>query len=232
MSDVDSDGEAPGQETSSATSALDEFRENWQRELQGHMNSAARSRSEAGDPLTAANSNLSEADLLRKAESLYRTAVLLEQRGKVYDALPYYRKATQIVPDIEFRFYEQQKLSGDASKKYHNLASDLAKQLDLGQPDASEGGEEVVDNLYEKFQQDLRQDNIYNGKMIASSRDAGVLTTGLHFADLPPEIVMRILRWVVSAQLDMRSLEQCAAVSKGFYVYARDEELWRLACVK
>jgi len=122
--------------------------------------------------------------------------------------------------------------SGDASKKYHNLASDLAKQLDLGQPDASEGGEEVVDNLYEKFQQDLRQDNIYNGKMIASSRDAGVLTTGLHFADLPPEIVMRILRWVVSAQLDMRSLEQCAAVSKGFYVYARDEELWRLACVK
>ncbi|OIC13287.1 hypothetical protein A7M48_20200 [Acinetobacter baumannii] len=68
--------------------------------------------------------------------------------------------------------------------------------------------------------------------MIASSRDANVLTTGLHFADLPPEIVMRILRWVVSAQLDMRSLEQCAAVCKGFYVYARDEELWRLACVK
>jgi len=91
MSDVDSDGEAPGQETSSATSALDEFRENWQRELQGHMNSAARSRSEAGDPLTAANSNLSEADLLRKAESLYRTAVLLEQRGKVYDILKIFK---------------------------------------------------------------------------------------------------------------------------------------------
>ncbi|KAH8353810.1 hypothetical protein KR084_002550 [Drosophila pseudotakahashii] len=235
MSDVDSDGEPPGQEAAPGTSVLDEFRENWQREIQGHMNSAARSRqSEAGDPLEVANSNLSEAELLQaKAESLYRTAVLLEQRGKVYDAIPYYRKATQIIPDIEFRFYEQQKqLSGDASKKYHNLASDLAKQLELGQPEGSSGGEEIVDNLYEKFQQDLRQDNIYNGKMIASSRDASVLTTGLHIADLPPEIVMRILRWVVSAQLDMRSLEQCAAVSKGFYVYARDEELWRLACVK
>jgi len=230
MSDVDSDGEEPTQKT--GTNALDEFRENWQRELQEHTtNTGSRSHSEAGDRLTAANSNLSEADLLQaKAESLYRTAVQLEQRGKVYDALPFYRKATQIVPDIEFRFYEQQKqkLSNDVSKKYLNLANDLAKQLDLGQSD----GEEVVDNLYEKFQHDLRQKIIYNGKMIASSRDANVLTTGLHFADLPPEIVMRILRWVVSAQLDMRSLEQCAAVCKGFYVYARDEELWRLACVK
>lgn len=230
MSDVDSDGEEPTRKT--GTNALDEFRENWQRELQEHTtNTGSRSHSEAADRLTAANSNLSEADLLQaKAESLYRTAVQLEQRGKVYDALPFYRKATQIVPDIEFRFYEQQKqkLSNDVSKKYLNLANDLAKQLDLGQSD----GEEVVDNLYEKFQHDLRQKIIYNGKMIASSRDANVLTTGLHFADLPPEIVMRILRWVVSAQLDMRSLEQCAAVCKGFYVYARDEELWRLACVK
>ncbi|XP_043657140.1 F-box only protein 9 [Drosophila teissieri] len=233
MSDVDSDGEQPGREA--GTNALDEFRENWQRELQEHNNTGSKSRSEVGDRLTAANSNLSEADLLHaKAESLYRTAVHLEQRGKVYDALPFYRKATQIVPDIEFRFYEQQKqlLSGDVSQKYLNLANDLAKQLDLGQPDATQSGEEVVDNLYDKFQHDLRQENIYNGKMIASSRDANVLTTGLHFADLPPEIVMRILRWVVSAQLDMRSLEQCAAVCKGFYVYARDEELWRLACVK
>ncbi|EDV49354.1 F-box only protein 9 [Drosophila erecta] len=233
MSDVDSDGEQPDRET--GTNALDEFRENWQRELQEHTNTGSKGRSEAGDRLTAANSNLSETDLLQaKAESLYRTAVQLEQRGKVYDALPFYRKATQIVPDIEFKFYEQQKqlLSGDVSKKYLNLANDLANQLDLGQSDSTQSGEEVVDNLYDKFQHDLRQENIYNGKMIASSRDANVLTTGLHFADLPPEIVMRILRWVVSAQLDMRSLEQCAAVCKGFYVYARDEELWRLACVK
>ncbi|XP_017076880.1 F-box only protein 9 [Drosophila eugracilis] len=231
MSELDSDSEAPGGET--ATNALDEFRENWQRELQGHVNSEYRKPNDVGDSLSAANSNLSQADLLQaKAESLYRTAVHLEQRGKVYDAIPFYRKATQIVPDIEFKFYEQQKLNGDFSKKYHNLASDLAKQLDLGQADVTEGGEDVVDNLYEKFQQDLRQDSFYNGKMIASSRDASVLATGLHFSDLPPEIVMRILRWVVSAQLDMRSLEQCAAVSKGFYVYARDEELWRLACVK
>ncbi|XP_017026635.1 F-box only protein 9 [Drosophila kikkawai] len=226
MSDVDSDGEAPNEGGTSA-SALDEFRESWQRELaHGHRPGSG----------TTQNSNVTEAELLQaKAESLFRTAVQLEQRGKVYDAIPFYRKATQIVPDIEFKFYEQQKLSHEfvSNKKFHHLAGDFAKQLDLGQPDATEGGaDQELDNLFDKFHRDLRQDSIYSGKMIASSRDASVLSTGLHFSDLPPEIVMRILRWVVSAQLDMRSLEQCAAVCKGFYVYARDEELWRLACVK
>ncbi|KAH8247752.1 hypothetical protein KR038_009261 [Drosophila bunnanda] len=229
MSDVDSDGDATNEGGTSAN-ALDEFRESWQREL-AHGNPGYRP-----DTGTTLNSNASEAELLQaKAESLFRTAVQLEQRGKVYDAIPFYRKATQIVPDIEFKFYEQQKLSHEFvnNKKFHNLAGDFAKQLDLGQSDAMDGGaEEELDNLFDKFQHDLRQDSIYSGKMIASSRDASVLSTGLHFSDLPPEIVMRILRWVVSAQLDMRSLDQCAAVCKGFYVYARDEELWRLACVK
>ncbi|SPP81398.1 F-box only protein 9 [Drosophila guanche] len=223
MSDVDSETESQGQ----GVSALDEFRESWQRELQVQ---AEHTQADTGSTVHA-----SEADLLQaKAESLYRTAVQLEQRGKVYDAIPFYRKATQIVPDIEFKFYEQQKLNNEVNKKYHNLANDFSKQLDLGQQQAegTEGDHKLIDNLYEKFQHDLRQDSAYKGKLMASSRDPGVLSTGLHISDLPPEIVMRILRWVVSSQLDMRSLEQCSAVCKGFYVYARDEELWRLACVK
>ncbi|XP_017139970.1 F-box only protein 9 [Drosophila miranda] len=227
MSEVDSDTEGQGQ----GVSALDTFRESWQRELQVQ---AELTQVDAGSTVPG-HGHASEADLLQaKAESLYRTAVQLEQRGKVYDAIPFYRKATQIVPDIEFKFYEQQKLNNEASKKYNNLASDFAKQLDLGQPQSEgiEGGDKLIENLYEKFQHDLSQENVYNGKLMASSRDPGVISTGLHISDLPPEIVMRILRWVVSSQLDMGSLEQCSAVCKGFYVYAREEELWRLACVK
>ncbi|KAH8331137.1 hypothetical protein KR067_012060 [Drosophila pandora] len=224
MSDAESDNEGQGH----GPSALDEFRENWQRELQEQLKPGHRGGGNGGE-----SGDATEAELQAKAQSLFRTAVLLEQKGKVYDALPFYRKATQIMPDIEFKYYELQKLSGDqVSKKFHSLPGDFAKQLDLGKSETPEAGDEVSDNLYEKFQLDLRQDNGYNGKMMASSRDASVLTTGLHFSDLPPEIVMRILRWVVSAQLDMRSLEQCAAVCKGFYVYARDEEIWRLACSK
>ncbi|XP_017103380.2 F-box only protein 9 [Drosophila bipectinata] len=226
MSDAESDNEGQGH----GPNALDEFRENWQRELQEQLKPGQR-----GGGKGEHSGDATEAELLQaKAQSLFRTAVLLEQKGKVYDALPFYRKATQIMPDIEFKYYELQKLSGDqVNKKLHSLPGDFAKQLDLGRSETlPETGDAVSDNLYEKFQLDLRQDNGYNGKLMASSRDASVLTTGLHFSDLPPEIVMRILRWVVSAQLDMRSLEQCAAVCKGFYVYARDEEIWRLACNK
>ncbi|EDW81520.1 uncharacterized protein Dwil_GK12109 [Drosophila willistoni] len=214
MSDTESNTEFHGH----GRSELDEFRDSWQRELQAQATSA----------------NASEADHLQaKAEILYRTAVKLEQMGKVYDALPFYRKATQIVPDIEFKFYEQQKLTNnDATKKFQNLANDFAKQLDLGTSDFEQRDDAIIIDLYEKFQRDLSQDEAYAGKLVMSSRDSNVLTTGLHISNLPPEIIIRIFRWVVSAQLDMRSLEQCAAVSKGFYVYARSEELWRLACVK
>ncbi|XP_068156807.1 F-box only protein 9 [Drosophila tropicalis] len=214
MSDTESNTEFQGH----GRSELDEFRDSWQRELQAQATSA----------------NASEADHLQaKAEILYRTAVKLEQMGKVYDALPFYRKATQIVPDIEFKFYEQQKLTNnDASKKFQNLANDFAKQLDLATSDFEQSDDGIIIDLYEKFQRDLSQDEAYGGKLVMSSRDSSVLTTGLHISNLPPEIIIRIFRWVVSAQLDMRSLEQCAAVSKGFYVYARSEEIWRLACVK
>lgn len=208
------------------SSALDEFRVNWQRELTV-QNEPVKSDGVEETP------GLHDIEAQAKAESFYRTAVDLEQRGKVYDALAFYRKATQIVPDIEFRFYEQQKLKYDVNKKYHNLPNDFNKQLDMSISDAK-ADIEPIDGLYEKFQRDLCCEEIYGGKMLLNSRDTSVITTGhnMHISDLPPEIVMNILRWVVSSQLDMVSLEQFSAVCRGCYIYGRDEELWRLACVK
>lgn len=207
------------------TNALDEFRVTWQRELQVQNESQP-----------AAPPGLDDIEAQAKAESYYRTAVDLEQRGKVYDALAFYRKATQIVPDIEFRFYELQKLNYEGNKMYQNLPNDITKQLDLTMSKEAKEEVEPVEpvSLYEKFQSDLCSEEIYGGKILLNSRDASVIMTGrnLHISDLPPEIIMHILRWVVSSQLDMRSLEQFSAVCKGFYIYGRDEELWRLACVK
>ncbi|KAG1704463.1 F-box only protein 9 [Nymphon striatum] len=45
-----------------------------------------------------------------------------------------------------------------------------------------------------------------------------------HLSDLPLEIFMYILKWVVSADLDLKSLEQILSCS-------RDEEIWKLACL-
>ncbi|XP_046688585.1 LOW QUALITY PROTEIN: F-box only protein 9-like, partial [Homalodisca vitripennis] len=48
----------------------------------------------------------------------------------------------------------------------------------------------------------------------------------------PVEIILYILRWVVSSELDLRSLEMCSSVCRGFYVCSRDSEIWRLVCVR
>lgn len=53
-----------------------------------------------------------------------------------------------------------------------------------------------------------------------------------HISALPVEIILYILRWVVSWDLDVRSLEMFSMVCRGFYLCSRDPEIWRMACMK
>jgi len=53
-----------------------------------------------------------------------------------------------------------------------------------------------------------------------------------HISALPMEIILYIFRWVVSSDLDLRSLEMCSHVCRGFYLCSRDPEIWRLACAR
>ena len=46
------------------------------------------------------------------------------------------------------------------------------------------------------------------------------------------EIFLYIFRWVVSSDLDIRSLDILSKVCRGFYVCSRDSEIWRMACMK
>ena len=89
-----------------------------------------------------------------------------------------------------------------------------------------------------------------------------VKTDEVHLGDLPSEVINYILKWVVSKELDLRfgnnckpqvfpellhypkcvvltfsylifrSLERVAAVCRGLYLAARDQDIWRLACIK
>ena len=47
--------------------------------------------------------------LLFKAKNLFLQGIENEQSGKLYEAIQFYRKAVQLVPDIEFRLYESTK---------------------------------------------------------------------------------------------------------------------------
>ncbi|KAM7360060.1 F-box only protein 9 [Cochliomyia hominivorax] len=221
-------------------SALDDFRANWQRELKQKQNDPTNTSEdpnhfneelkEAEDVLTPLTKDDEQAEQQALAKNLFHKAVELEQSGKVYDAIPFYRKAVQLEPDIEFKYYEQQKLKTSAQNP-HKVAlkvnptpeANTDTNLDLENKDLPE-------DLYEKFQLDLSHNQ--HGQLIQNSRDPGIISTEMHISELPPELLMYILRWVVSNQLDMRSLEQCAAVCKGMYILARDEELWKSACVK
>jgi len=49
---------------------------------------------------------------------------------------------------------------------------------------------------------------------------------------LPREILFCINKWIISSELDLRSLEQMSRVCRGFYLCARDSELWKIACMR
>ena len=46
------------------------------------------------------------------------------------------------------------------------------------------------------------------------------------------ELVIHILKWVVSAELDLKSLENFSQVCRGFFLASRASDIWRLVCVQ
>jgi F-box protein 9 len=89
--------------------------------------------------------------------------------------------------------------------------------------------DETVDDLAEVFQRELA----LNSKGVCeSSLGTGVISTTLHISNLPVEVFLVILKWLVSNDLDFKSLERFGRVCKGFYLLSRDQEIWKLACMK
>lgn len=154
-----------------------------------------------------------------QAKSLFLEGVSLEKKGKCFDAIKCYRRAIQLDPDIEFRAYRE--LSADksnkvAERKLNENASTSSKLTD----------DDDLDDLIECFQRDLSTSD----RLCEPSYGSDVITTALHISSLPFEIFINILKWIVSNELDLKSLENFGLVCKGFYLLARDQEIWRLAC--
>lgn len=152
---------------------------------------------------------------------------MLEQRGKVFDALPLYKKALQIVPDIEYKMmmHEMHPVK-DKDTPDRQLASSTASS---SQSKQEKEVPEIAD-LYPRFWEAIQ----LRGKWCEDNLSSlGVISTAsAHISDLPLEVFLIICRWIVSNELDVRSLERSALVCKGFYLCARDPELWRLICLK
>lgn len=90
--------------------------------------------------------------------------------------------------------------------------------------DEDESDDEIKDDLLTHIQKKLGKTSTFCTPHLEQR------TT--HISKLPIELLFLIFRWVVSSDLDMRSLEMCSMVCRGFYLCARDSEIWRLACVR
>lgn len=155
------------------------------------------------------NDSSGEANL--EARELFLKAVEQEQNGALYEAIKFYRLAMQLVPDIEFKITYTRSPEGDSiGKSYIEDNEDDSKMADL----------------LSYFQQLTLQESSI--KLCQPELDLNQT----HISVLPMELLMYIFRWVVSSDLDLRSLEQLSLVCRGFYICARDPEIWRQACLK
>lgn len=136
----------------------------------------------------------------------------------------------QLVPDIEFRIYETYKRQLPSNNVEVNtegtssMTGNVSNVPDSNDNDEKESLEGV--NLSQRFQKHL------GPNLILSSFEEKTVSTQMKISDLPTEIIFYILKWIVSNQLDLHSLEQVSATCKGLYLCARDEDIWRQICIK
>ncbi|XP_077285056.1 F-box only protein 9 [Arctopsyche grandis] len=205
----------------SVEAALSNFRQQWQKELESPVKTVkqtnASNKADSADP----KAKIIETDE-EKAKTLFLKGADYERNGELYEAIKFYKRAVQLVPDIELRIYENTKMKtmikNDTARKTPE-SSNVTKKKDVEAPKEVEAGD-VLANIGKIV--------LKNGYMCVPAFDQ----KSTHISELPKELVMYILRWVVSGELDMVSLERFASVCRGFYVLARDSEIWRLACVK
>ncbi|XP_014662848.1 PREDICTED: F-box only protein 9-like [Priapulus caudatus] len=210
--------------SNSLDTRLEQFRLQWQQELTAGGGRRRRKSSTRQEPNEA-----------EQAEELFQQGVDAEKCGNLYEAIGFYRRAIQLVPDIEFRIQESSQNRGNQiSETDYESEEDSDTMTESGESDSED--EEAGDNdaeqdpskaLVAKFNMlKLEQGDVSKTCHPESEQKC------VHISALPVEVLVYIFKWVVSSELDMRSLEQLAGVSRGFYVCARDREIWRLACEK
>ena len=91
-------------EDSSTVDPLEDFRERWQQEIE---KTTEQNRNERNKSASFLDEGVDEDET--KARTLFLQGTELERLGKAFEAMRLYRRAIQIVPDIEFKIYESSK---------------------------------------------------------------------------------------------------------------------------
>jgi len=201
---------------------LEQFRNQWKKELNVKTSKNA---DDSKSAATNVNDSLEdeEDDVHKKARELFMQGVDFEQDGKLYEAIQYYKKAEKLVPNIEYQAYKFNDGAATCNKKKakaNNATATLDDNGNLECPSIDENEDYELANLCSKFSKLSTNGQCHIQKEFE--------TNSVHIGELPCEVLNYIIKWVVSSALDMKALEACSQVCRGFYLAARDEEIWRL----
>ncbi|XP_077990409.1 F-box only protein 9-like [Glandiceps talaboti] len=191
---------------------LANFREQWQAELADGTNTP---------PLCVKRNIKNKKDKEQdnaeeEARYLYLQGANAEKNGDLYEAIRYYKQAVHLVPDIEF------KITDYVGKSITSKTS-ADKKEPTETKDSKDDKVEIQDIVTRLHSLTISE--------LETHCQSKFTQTSTHISALPIEIMMFIIQWVVSNELDMRSLEQLSMVCRGFYVCARDPEIWKMACI-
>lgn len=221
--------EAEDEESSSSSSSsstivedeLENFRQKWKHDIASGTTGSKSSES--------ANLESEEfATVEEKARKYFLEGVEHEENGEFFEAIKNYRKAMALVPDIEFKAFE------------HNLRRRATATKDTEQDDQAASDEDIedIEDFIESPLEDSEDDLLMKfSRLKLKSHHSGLCepeeTTNLaHISRLPMEVLIHILKWVVSSELDLKSLETFSQVCRGFFVAARASDIWRRICIQ
>uniref|UniRef100_V5IA03 F-box only protein 9 n=1 Tax=Anoplophora glabripennis TaxID=217634 RepID=V5IA03_ANOGL len=202
---------------------LANFREKWQKEIRDSPNHQIK-------PKTRISKETDQVDDgEHNARILFLKGIEMEKSGKFYEAIQFYRRAVQIVPDIEFKLERMSKpklkdRQATEDKEKGDIFTETIEEKHESSDENSEDEEILEGELLPRIQKKLAK-----GYPLCVPKFEQKTT---HISELPVEIIFYILRWLVSADLDLKGLEVFSAVCRGFYLCARDPEIWRLACLR
>jgi len=219
--------EAEDEESSSSSSLvppdeLESFREKWKQDLavyKGNQNLDVKLDDEPDS-------------IEEKARQYFLQGVEHEQNGELFEAIQKYRKAVALVPDIEFKTFEHTKTSKRRPKKLPKEETieetdDAEEVPDL--PEDHDDEEEFQDLLLRFSKMKLKGSPLCEPESSSMTTSSAQTT---HISSLPMELIIYILKWVVSTELDLKSLENFSQVCRGFFVASRASDIWRLVCVQ
>ncbi|CAG9533664.1 unnamed protein product [Cercopithifilaria johnstoni] len=185
---------------SSAETTLCNFRREWKSELDSQYKES--------NTISVEIRSRHDQLLHDAATKLFLEGVDCERRGDMWEAVRRYMGAVRMVPDIESKLYKDRSSSN----------SMRSKDLQRSRSRSHCGFHDLEKILHKRL--------VDRGRFFEPEFPDELCPMAL----LPVELLSILMRYIVGSELDVHCLELLSITSAGFYLLARDAELWHTIC--